>query len=227
MINYPCEQPPETSQLGCEVAFDAASGGYTSNIPQAIGMHRFQIADVASSTGLPACEVVVIPASTSGSYFVTLDGRGTGRASLTFQTRSDPADIVAVSDAQSVGAGSTAYYRVHYDAAGATSVSIESVTGVAVAQPIPALRLQSNPNPSLGMTTVQLDLPRGGFGDLRVLDLQGRVVATLRRGAFAAGQTRLEWNGRTDSGLNCASGLYFIRAAIDQTVVVSRVVLVR
>jgi len=146
---------------------------------------------------------------------------------MTFQTRSDPADIVAVSDAQSVGAGSTAYYRVHYDATGATSVSIESVTGVAVAQPIPALRLQSNPNPSLGMTTVQLDLPRGGFGDLRVLDLQGRVVATLRRGAFAAGQTRLEWNGRTDSGLNCASGLYFIRAAIDQTVVVSRVVLVR
>ena len=62
VINYPCEQPPETSQLGCEVAFDAASGGYTSNIPQAIGMHRFQIADVASSTGLPACEVVVIPA---------------------------------------------------------------------------------------------------------------------------------------------------------------------
>jgi hypothetical protein len=214
-------------EIGREIAFDSGSSGYVSGIPQGMGMHQFQVADVASATRLPPCEIVVIPASTSGNYFVTLEGHGTGSASVTFQTRSDPADAVSVSDAQSVSAGSTSYYRLRYDATGATSISIESVAGVPDVRPVASPILKASPNPSFGNTSVRLDLPRGGVGDLRVLDLQGRAVATLRRGQFMAGTTRVDWNGRNDSGARCAAGLYFVRAAVEQTVIVTRVVIVR
>lgn len=65
------------------------------------------------------------------------------------------------------------------------------------------------PNPSSGPVEVEFVLPRAGEASLRVLDLQGRVVATLAEGSRAAGRHRLSWSGAGGRG-PLASGVYFV-----------------
>ena len=46
---------------------------------------------------------------------------------------------------------------------------------------------------------------------LEVLDLAGRRVATLVRGARPAGRQSVRWDRRGDDGTRAASGVYFVR----------------
>ena len=46
---------------------------------------------------------------------------------------------------------------------------------------------------------------------LRVYDVSGRLVATLLDGPRGPGTHRVEWNGRTDSGREVATGIYLCR----------------
>lgn len=65
-----------------------------------------------------------------------------------------------------------------------------------------ALR-QAAPNPFVGSTTLEFDLPRSSHVSLRVYDPAGRELATLVNEERAAGRYRCAWNG---SGL--PSGVY-------------------
>lgn len=65
------------------------------------------------------------------------------------------------------------------------------------------------PNPSRGRTAVEFTIPRRGEVSLRLLDLQGRVVATLASGELAPGLHRAEWSGIGVRG-KAAAGLYFL-----------------
>lgn len=67
-----------------------------------------------------------------------------------------------------------------------------------------------SPNPTRGATRVDLALPRADDVSADVLDVAGRLVATLHRGALPAGTHRLEWDGRTSRGVAAANGLYRI-----------------
>jgi len=54
-------------------------------------------------------------------------------------------------------------------------------------------------------------MPTEGRAELRVYDVNGRVVATLVDGDVDAGNHRVVWNGTTDAGERAASGVYFYR----------------
>ncbi|MCP4545610.1 MAG: hypothetical protein GY835_03960, partial [bacterium] len=61
-------------------------------------------------------------------------------------------------------------------------------------------------------TAIKFDLSAAGAVDLRIFDLGGRLVRTLRSGEqMAAGAHAVVWNGRDDQGQSLASGLYFCR----------------
>ena len=68
------------------------------------------------------------------------------------------------------------------------------------------------PNPSHGITKLEFTLPEASHVRLTVYDLQGREVAVLARGRFAAGRHVVSWRsgGRTAP----PSGLYFVRLEI-------------
>jgi FlgD Ig-like domain len=71
------------------------------------------------------------------------------------------------------------------------------------------------PNPAAGAMKVELSLPGGRHdfaveADARVLDLAGRTVKLLHRGALARGVTTLEWDGRDSQGRPIPTGLYFL-----------------
>lgn len=74
------------------------------------------------------------------------------------------------------------------------------------------------PNPTRAGALVQLSLVEAGDVNADVLDVSGRRVATIHRGALAAGSHRLVWDGRTGEGLAAAPGLYrvVVRTATEQ-----------
>jgi len=67
------------------------------------------------------------------------------------------------------------------------------------------------PNPFTGSTELSFALPRESHVSLQVYDVSGRMVRLLAADRFAAGEHRLSWDGRADSGARLGSGLYFAR----------------
>ncbi len=69
----------------------------------------------------------------------------------------------------------------------------------------------SQPNPSRGSNLIRFDLPEGVEVALEVLDIQGRRVRTLAKGAMPPGRHALEWDARDDSGRPLPAGIYLYR----------------
>jgi hypothetical protein len=67
-------------------------------------------------------------------------------------------------------------------------------------------RIVVGPNPSAGRLTLTFAVAREERVRASILDLQGREVARLADGPFAAGQHQLDWNGQSQ-----APGMYFLR----------------
>lgn len=79
-----------------------------------------------------------------------------------------------------------------------------------------AVRASAWPNPARGDATVEVFM--GGAGgpteaEVRVFDVQGRSVATLRRGPIARGLTTIAWDGRGDDGRALPGGVYLLRVS--------------
>ncbi|MBI5168481.1 MAG: T9SS type A sorting domain-containing protein [Candidatus Eisenbacteria bacterium] len=79
------------------------------------------------------------------------------------------------------------------------------------------------PNPSRGGVTLTFTLPRAGRADLRVYDVSGREIATLARGARAAGLHEARWDGRDARGVPSPGGVYFARLVTDSGALTRRV----
>jgi hypothetical protein len=109
--------------------------------------------------------------------------------------------------------GRTYYYR--FDLVGSDGAAA-SFGPYAVSIPDNPVRVRVGPNPSRERARVSLSLPGGSRdgplqAEVRVLDLKGRTVRVLHRGALARGVTTLEWDGRSDGGGQLGAGLYFVR----------------
>jgi hypothetical protein len=104
------------------------------------------------------------------------------------------------------------------DGTGEIDVAIEGgpalASGVALSAP--------RPNPSAGQTSIVLSLGRGMTVRAQVVDLMGRVVATLAEGALSAGDTTLELDAST-----MAAGVYVLRVEADGEVASRRMTVVR
>lgn len=85
----------------------------------------------------------------------------------------------------------------------------------------------ASPNPMLRSTVFALELPAEEHVDVRVHDLQGRVVRTLARGTFEPGRHALRWDGTSDDGQRLEAGLYFVRAAFGGQLVTQRVIVLK
>jgi choice-of-anchor B domain-containing protein len=102
----------------------------------------------------------------------------------------------------------------------------DATDAVAVIAPTAPVRLAFSvaPNPARGAVSLSLDLPAPGLVSVELLDVQGRHVATLHRGAAPAGRLPMHWEGRDEAGQRVAAGLYFARATTDQGVATTRFV---
>lgn len=97
-------------------------------------------------------------------------------------------------------------------------------------RPAPAAPiLRVAPNPFRDATTIVWDVPGiQTSGELRILDVAGRLVATREVSVVPSepsGRLSVSWNGRDDAGRAVPPGIYFFRA--DGSAATARVVRVR
>jgi len=83
------------------------------------------------------------------------------------------------------------------------------------------------PNPFNPNTTIHYSLPADAHADLRLYDVQGRLVRTLVTGLRPAGLNEARWDGCDNSGRAVASGTYFARLQAGGQHSVKSLVLVR
>ncbi|MBT7311037.1 T9SS type A sorting domain-containing protein [bacterium] len=69
---------------------------------------------------------------------------------------------------------------------------------------------QCYPNPFNPSTTISYELPQAGEVTLRLYDVSGSLITTLKNGVVeAAGLNSVVWNGTDDSGKTVSAGVYF------------------
>jgi len=86
---------------------------------------------------------------------------------------------------------------------------------------------QSRPNPADGELSIGFTLPRAGVARLRVLDVAGRLVATLVNGSLPAGPHTARWDGTTVAGAAAAPGVYLYELRSGGERITRRLVLTR
>lgn len=79
------------------------------------------------------------------------------------------------------------------------------------------------PNPATGNARINFTVPRSSQITLSVIDVQGRVVATLIDEVKTPGSYEVVWDGRTSQG-RASPGTYFVRFKTPERQLVERVV---
>jgi hypothetical protein len=107
-----------------------------------------------------------------------------------------------------------------------SSYAVSPVGGMP--QPAVAVLHPSYPNPFNPQTTIRYELPAAMPVDLRVYDLQGRLVRILASGQVEqAGEHQVLWDGRDRLGRATASGTYLYRLDAGGKLLFGRMALVR
>jgi hypothetical protein len=97
------------------------------------------------------------------------------------------------------------------------------------APPARAYLAPNRPNPFNPSTLLGFGVPGPGPADvvLRVVDVSGRVVATLVSRRLDPGYHERRWDGRDDRGRDLGSGIYFLHARIGSATLTRKLALVR
>ncbi|MFA6455757.1 MAG: YCF48-related protein, partial [Bacteroidota bacterium] len=86
---------------------------------------------------------------------------------------------------------------------------------------------QNYPNPFNPATTIRYALPTNANVSIRIFDILGREVRSLMNEQTAAGFHKVEWNGRNNSGLQVASGMYIYRIEAGSFVATKKMMLLK
>ncbi|MEM7657580.1 MAG: FG-GAP-like repeat-containing protein [Bacteroidota bacterium] len=92
-------------------------------------------------------------------------------------------------------------------------------------QPSQAALLEFAPNPTQGGGTIAYSLPpevEGKVVELRVVSLQGQVLARLTEVPTHAGFHSVRWKGRTDGGQPLAQGMYLYQLIVEDQLIATR-----
>ena len=95
--------------------------------------------------------------------------------------------------------------------------------------PIPELfSLDQNfPNPFNPSTVISYSLPRRSFVEISIFNCLGQKVSTIVKEYQDAGRHQTTWDGRTDSGSEVASGIYFYHFRADEFCEVKKMVVLK
>jgi len=86
---------------------------------------------------------------------------------------------------------------------------------------------QNCPNPFNPETNIDFVLPKETYCSLIIYDLLGQKIRTLLDSQIGSGNYQIHWNGKSESGLNVPSGIYFYQLCTPDFVQTNKMVLVR
>lgn len=67
------------------------------------------------------------------------------------------------------------------------------------------------PNPYRERATIRYSVVSRGLIELRIYDIQGRLINIVQKGMREPGTYTLEWDGRGSTGQSLSAGIYFVR----------------
>jgi len=105
--------------------------------------------------------------------------------------------------------------------------SVPTGIGRGDAPGMPAQLEQNVPNPFNPGTTIRYTVGQGGPVQLRIYDVQGRLVRTLVNETQSARRYGVTWDGTDANGQRVASGIYFYRLTTNGRSVSRRMVLLK
>ena len=70
---------------------------------------------------------------------------------------------------------------------------------------------QNYPNPFNPDTFIPFDLPQGSHVKLRIFNILGQEIRTLKDEFFQTGSYAILWDGKDQRGFSVASGIYIYR----------------
>jgi hypothetical protein len=86
---------------------------------------------------------------------------------------------------------------------------------------------QNYPNPFRNLTQIQYNLPENSHVSIKIYDVAGRLVRTLKEGNEFAGYLEIEWDGINQHGSRVASGVYYYRMVTPTFTATKKMVLIR
>jgi hypothetical protein len=116
--------------------------------------------------------------------------------------------IAAWRDGRNAGATEHDIYAQTVNRFGEVGVQL---TGVPAPRPESLRLLPPRPDPSSGSVVFTVEQPAAGHLRADVLDVAGRRLRTLHRGAVPAGRIELDWDGRAAGGGAVPAGVYVLR----------------
>ncbi len=160
----------------------------------------------------PISNVVVQRADAAVGPWSTIatEHREEGNTSIALDSSAEPGRTYCYQVAATNERGMTALFGPLSGTAGAR------ITSFGLASPAPS--------PTRGSSEIQFALPRAADIRLTVIDVKGRVVATLAEGAHHAGRYSVTWDSAAN-GRKLAAGLYFVHYQTPDHTYVKRVVL--
>lgn len=209
------------------------SGGPNGTIalpsPDAIG--TIGLAADAGKVALASDDVVLTGECPTGASIVDLLGYGAANCD---ETAAAPAlDNVTAAFRNSGGCDESNDNSLDFSVGpaaprnSATALHVCPIWLGADAAPITEVELdRPAPNPAFATSRVRFALPHEAVVRLRVIDLQGRVVATLADGTFPAGRHAETWDGATTAG-RARPGMYYLRMDVANHRFIRSVLLVR
>lgn len=127
-------------------------------------------------------------------------------------------------------------FAVQWDGAGdvrrvrivvGTDAFRQDVLGDAPVEALPFTLEQNYPNPFNPETEIGYYIPSASHVVLDVFDVSGRRVRRIVDEAQAAGHHRIRWNGRSDSGRDVASGVYYYKITAGSSTLAKSMLLLR
>lgn len=110
-------------------------------------------------------------------------------------------------------------------------VNVDSLNTVFLSQQEYALAKPNGfrvyPNPSNDEVTISYSLTEGGFVNVFVYDLQGKLVKKLVRQNQSVGEQSVVWDGTNENGERVKPGIYFYSATVNGEVSSGRIVLTK
>jgi flagellar hook assembly protein FlgD len=119
--------------------------------------------------------------------------------------------------------GDTTIHWVYFDEPG----SVTHVTDDDQTVPLIFKLKQNYPNPFNNQTRISYVINAATSVNLKVYDIQGRLIATLLQRHQPAGSYSVVWNTQQSDGTLAPSGIYFIRLETNGGVETRKTLLVR
>jgi flagellar hook assembly protein FlgD len=108
-------------------------------------------------------------------------------------------------------------------------ISAENITSVDDNVTLPATMTlsQNYPNPVNSETMIDFTIANPGTVTLEISNILGQRVYIWSEYVSQSGQIRLRWDGKTESGIEAPSGVYFYRLLSGESNLVKRMILLR